>query len=116
MKEPEYVQVQTKDIPQEFIDEYNLLEHQRFGWVYFEVGSGYYGLTQAGTLSHDMLSTRLEEAGYFETATTPGLWRHTWRHIQFVLIVDDFEVEHVRKKDSDHLANILCEHHTISQD
>jgi len=116
MKEPEYVRVLLKDIPQEFIDEYNLEDHVRFGWVYFAVVRGCYGLPQSGRLAHDLLSERLDDAGYYETATTPGLWRHRWRPIQFVLIVDDFGVEYVRKKDADHLAKILKAHHKISQD
>ena len=107
MEDPEYVRVQLKDIPQEFIDEYNLMDHDCFGWVYFEVVCGCYGLPQAGKLAHDLLSERLQEAGYYEAATTPGLWRHHWRPIQFVPIVDDFGVEYVRKKDADHLAKTL---------
>ena len=47
---------------------------------------------------------------------TPGLWRHRCRPMQFVLIVDDFDVEYVRKKDADHLAKTLKKYHTISQD
>ena len=74
------------------------MDHDRFGWVYFEVVRGCYGLPQAGKLAHDILSERLQEAGYYETATTPGLWRHRWRPIQFVLIVDDFGVEYVKKR------------------
>ena len=116
MKEPEYVRVQLKDIPQEFADEYKLEHHVRFGWVYFEVVHGCYGLPQAGKLAHDLLSERLLEAGYYETATMPGLWRHRWRPTQFVLIVDDFGVEYMRKKDADHLAKILKTYHKISQD
>ena len=33
MKEPKYVRVHLKDIPQEFIDEYKLEDHVRFGWA-----------------------------------------------------------------------------------
>ena len=80
----------------------------RFGWVYFEAICGCYRLPQSGKLAHDLLSKRLP--------TTPGLWCHRWRPINFVLIVDDFGVEYVRKKDADHLAKILKTHHKISQD
>ena len=41
---PEYVQVKLTNIPQEFVDEYNLLEFQRNGWIYFEIIRGCYGL------------------------------------------------------------------------
>ena len=56
MGNPEYVQVQLKDIPQEFIGEYNLRVHDRIGCVYFEVVCGCYGLPQAGKLAHDLFS------------------------------------------------------------
>ena len=39
---------------------------------------------------------KLAEDGYYE-AETPGLWKHVWRPIQFVLVVDDFFVEYVDK-------------------
>ena len=40
----------------------------------------------------NLLCTRLEKAGYYEAATTHGLWRHKWRPIQFSLLVDDFGI------------------------
>ena len=51
-----------------------------------------------------------------KTATTPGIWRHSWRPIHFVLIVDNFGVEYMHKKDANHLAKILKTHHKISRD
>ena len=44
MENPEYVRVKLKDKPQEFIKEYNMLENERQGLVYFEVVHGCYGL------------------------------------------------------------------------
>ena len=90
--------------------------HDRFGWVYFEVIRRCYGLPQAGKLAHDLLSERLQEAGYYKATTMLGLWRHRCLPIQFVLIVDDFGVEYVSKKDADNLAKTLKKYHTISQD
>ena len=115
MEKPEYVQVHLKDIPQEIIDEYKLENHVRFGWVYFEVIRGCYGLPQSGRLAHDLLSERLHEVGCYEIARTPGMWRYRWRSIHFVLLTDGFGVEYVRKKDVDHLAKILKTHRKISQ-
>ena len=73
MKEPKYVRAQLKGTPQEFMDEYKLEDHLRFGWVYFEVICGCYGLPQAGKLAHDLFNERLQEAGYYTTVTMPGL-------------------------------------------
>ena len=43
----------------------------------------------------------------YESRTTPGLWRHKWIPIQSFLVVDDFGVDYVGKKNADHLATIL---------
>ena len=74
------------------------------------------GLPQSGKLANDQLRKRLEAHGYFEAVTTPGLWRHKWRPIQFCLIVDDFGVEYVGREHADHLANILRKYHDITTD
>ena len=47
---PEYVRIKVSDIPQEFIDEYDLTNHTCNGWVYFEIAKGCYGLPQSGKL------------------------------------------------------------------
>ena len=44
MDEPEYVRIKFKDIPQEFVDKYNLKEYTQNGHVYFEFVKGCYGL------------------------------------------------------------------------
>ena len=67
-------------------------------------------------LANDLLRTCLEKAGCYEAATTPGLWKYTWRPIQFALIVDDFGVEYVGDQHAQHLASVLKEHHEISHD
>ena len=58
-------------------------------------------------LANIQLRERLEKEGYYEARTTPGLWRHKWRPIQFCLVVNDFGVEYVGKKHAEHLATIL---------
>ncbi len=45
------------------------------------------GLPQAGRLANDLLRQRLNKQGYYETQTTPGLWRHSSRPIIFALTV-----------------------------
>ena len=66
-------------------------------------------------MANDLLITRLDYSHYYETATIPGLWRHKWRSIQFLVIVDDFGLKYVRKQDLDHFASVLKKHHYISQ-
>ena len=67
-------------------------------------------------LSNDLLRTRLNNTGYYETTTTPGLWRHKWRPIMFVLIVDDFGIEYVGNNHLHHLRTVLSNHYTITED
>lgn len=113
---PEYVRIKIDDIPQEFIDEYNLHTFVRDGWVYFEINRGVYGLPQSGKLANDLLRTRLEAKGYYEAATTPGLWLHKWRPIMFSLIVDDFGIEYVEERHARHLLEVLEEFYTVTTD
>ena len=84
--------------------------------MYFAVVRGAYGLPQSGKLANDLLRTRLNAAGYFEAPTTPGLWRHEWRPVQFVLVVDDFGVEYVGKQHARHLLGVLNKHYKMSED
>ena len=60
---PEYVHIKLSDIPQKFIDEYDLLEYVRDGWVYFEINRGVYGLPQSGILANKILEERLSKHG-----------------------------------------------------
>ena len=97
MERSKYVRIKFLDIPQEFIEEYDLSIASQNSWIYFEILRGCYGLPQSGRLANDLLRTRLEKAGYYEAATTPGLWCHKFRPIQFVLLVDNFGIEYVGK-------------------
>ena len=63
-----------------------------------------------------MLSKRLNEEGYFEASTTPGLWSHKWQPIQLNILVDGFGLEYVGRKHVDHLASVLKNYHEISED
>ena len=119
MERKEYVRIKFSNIPDEFRREYGLTSDSPLvnqGWVYFAVVRGAYGLPQSGRLANDLLRKRLNAAGYHETATTPGLWRHVWRPVQFVLIVDDFGVEYVGRKHADHLLGVLNQHYEMSED
>ena len=90
MKRKEYMRIPLKLIPPDFIAEYNLLDKVHNEHIYMEIGKGMYGLTQTGKLAHDLLTKRLATCGYIECRSTPGLWRHIFRPVQFTLVVDDF--------------------------
>ena len=110
------MRIKFSDIPQEFIEEYDLSEAAQNGWIYFEILRGCYGLPQSVRLANNLLRTRLEKAGYYEAATTPGLWRHKWRPVQFILLVDDFGIKYVGKEHALHLLKNLELNYEITID
>ncbi len=111
---PEFVRIRLDDIPQEFIEEYNLTHHVKDGWVYFKIVRGVYGLPQSGILANQLLEKRLTTAGYYQLDATPGLWRHKWRPIMFTLIVDDFGVEYVGEQHALHLRDTIKQHYDLT--
>jgi hypothetical protein len=113
---PEFVRIKLADIPQEFIDEYALTTYAKDGWVYFECTKGVYGLKQSGKLANDLLTERLAAHGYYQCLTTPGLWRHNWRPVSFVLIVDDFGIKYVGRRHAEHLLVSLQQDYKVTTD
>ena len=106
LSRPEYAKIKLSDIPEEVIKAYNLNEKATpDGWVYIKVIRGMYGLPQAGSLGHDLLESRLNKEGYYQSKIASGLWKHKTRPIQFVLVVDDFGIKFINKADLDHLIH-----------
>ena len=112
----QYVRIKLSDIPQEFIEEYDLTKAAQNDWIYFEILRVCYGLPQSGRLVNDLLRSRLEKEGYYEASTTPGLWSHKWRTVQFVLLVDNFGNEYVGKEHALHLLITLEQNYEITTD
>jgi hypothetical protein len=116
LKQPEYAKIKLSDIPEEVIKEYKLHEKATpDGWIYIKVIRGMYGLPQAGSLGHDLLETRLNQEGYFQSQIVPGFWKHKTKPIQFVLVVDDFGIKYFQEKDLDHLIKSLLKSITMSR-
>ena len=116
LKRPEYAKIKLSDIPEEVIKEYKLNEKATpDGWIYIKVIRGMYGLPQAGSLGHDLLETRLNKEGYFQSQIVPGFWKHKTKPIQFVLVVDDFGIKWIQEKDLDHLIKSLLKSITMSR-
>ncbi len=113
MPKPEYVCIKILDIPQEFINKYKLTGLDRDEWIYFKICQGCYGLPQAGFLANNLLQSCLEAKDFYEAASTPGLWRHKWRPIQFCLIINNFGVEYVGLEHFTYLLDILKKFHGV---
>ena len=103
-------------IDSKFIDEYKLQDHIHNGYIYLKIIRGMYGLPQAGRLANKLLKQRLSKKGYYETLTTPGLWKHTFCPICFTLIVDDFGVKFTNISNAMHLITSLKEYYDVDID
>ena len=75
-----------------------------------------YRLKQAGKLANDLLSKRLFAHGYYQCATAPGLWRHQWQPVTFVLIVDNFGVQYTGRQHAENLLVVLQESYKLTTD
>ena len=75
--------------------------------MYLEIRRAIYGLPQAGILTNQQLRKFLAPEGYYEVAHTPGLWRHAWRPVQFLLVVDNFGVKFVGEHHARHLIKAI---------
>lgn len=92
MDRKEYMFLPVNLIPDTIIHQYKLKDMIKDGKVYVEISKGMYGLPQAGRLANLQLINNLAKHGYHPCRFTPGLWRHKWRPVKFVLVVDDFGI------------------------
>ena len=116
MAEPEFMFIDAKLIPKEFLDEYDLHPKIHNGKIYVRINKGMYGLPQAGKLAHDQLKAHLQKYGYYPCRLTPGLWKHESRPISFTLVVDDFGVKYVGEQHLNHLIAALRDAYEITVD
>ena len=117
LPDPEYMKFLLSNIPQEIIDEYNLLNKvDAQGYVYIKIVKGMYGLKQAGIIAHNELIKHLAPYGYAPVQHTPGLWKHETRDTIFSLVVDDFAIKYISTENIHHLLNALKSKYTISED
>ena len=112
----EYMKMQIDIFPPATIEQYQLMEHVKNGFIYLEIRKAIYGLPQVGILANKLLRQRLRPAGYYEVAHTPGLWKHTTRPVQFTLTVDDFGVKYVGNDNAQQLIDALQQHYDVEED
>ena len=74
LKRPEYVKIKLRDIQEEIIVEYKLLDIATpDGNVYIKATKGMYGLPHAGLLANKQLEKRLNKHGYQQSKLVPEL-------------------------------------------
>ncbi len=72
-KDYEYMRIPINILLEHTIEQYQLREKEKNGFIYVECRRCVYGLPQAGALANKLLKERLAPAGYYEVAHTPGL-------------------------------------------
>jgi hypothetical protein len=112
----EYMRIPARQIPEAFLDAYDLRSKILNGHLYMEIRRGMYGLPQAGILANKLLRKRLEPHGYFEVQNTPGLWKHRTRPTVFTLVVDDFGIKYEGTAHAKHLIETLEKYYTVETD
>jgi hypothetical protein len=98
-----YMVINLSSIPQETIENYDLIELSQDGKVYIEIQKGMYGFPQADILANELLQRNLAKDGYRPTRHTHGIWTHDTRPIPFLLVVDYFGVKYVGREHAEHL-------------
>ncbi len=113
----EYMQLRIADMLDDAIEHSNLRDKATpDGYIYCEIQMGMYGLPQAGIITQQLLKERLQKHGYCQSQTTPGLWKHDTHHISFSLVVNNFRVKYVGKKNAQHLLDTVGHYYKCSCD
>ena len=77
------------------------------GFAHARIDGALHGLAEARRIANQDVVDHLAKFGHYECKFTPGLFSHETRPIHFSLIVDDFGVKWVHRKDFDHLLHSL---------
>jgi hypothetical protein len=117
MARPEFMHMKIKALLAKIIELYKLKDKASSdGFIYIKIQKGMYGLTQAGILAQELLKKCLNKHGDRQSPPTPGLWRHDFRPISFMLCVDDFGIKYIGRKHAEHLNSILSKHYRCLHD
>ncbi len=112
----EYMKIPLTLFPVWTIEQYNLHKLALDGWVYIEMRRVVWGLPQASILANKQLRRKLAPFRYYESANTPGLWRHESWPLTFTLVVDNFGIKFVNIADVDHLISSIKKTCTLMED
>ncbi len=102
-------------MPNDVIKHYNLTNLATPDrYVYCEIQKGMYGLPQASIIAQQLLEKRLQQHGYHQSKTKPGLWKHNTWTISFTLVIDDFGVKYVGDENAQHLLDTVQQFYKCS--
>ena len=88
MERPEYMRIHSEYFFQDMKNKYHIPSLiAGYGFVYYKIKRGMYGLKQAARLAYDNLVTNLKKDGYFPDKYCPNIWSHESRPTNFCLCV-----------------------------
>ena len=85
-------------------------------YVYCKITEAMYSLVQTGRISNLDLMKHLEPHRYYSSKCTPVLWFHKTWLIDFILVVDNFGIKYINKKDIERLLKALKERCLVNVD
>ena len=100
------MRIHKKIIPQEVLNEYNIIFYDR-DFTYVEIHRSMYGLKEAGVVPFDQLIRKLKKIRYEPMPQTPGLWKHTSHRTTFTFCVGNFRIQYFSKDDANHLIDAI---------
>ena len=115
MTEYKYARIPLSKIPEEIINQYDILAIAHGGFVMMEIQEGMYGLPQAGIIANKQRKVHLLKYGYYESSTK-DLYTHTTKPTTFTLVVDGFGICTTSRADLDHLHQALNAKYTTTID
>ena len=117
LEKPEYMRIPINYFPIESQRQFdtNKFINKTNNTVIVEVTGSLYGLPQAAKVSYDDLLPLLINNN-FQLTTTPCVFKHKTRNIQFALIVDDFGVKYTNIDDAMFLIHVLQTKYKIAID
>jgi hypothetical protein len=108
--------INLASLPQETIENYDMIELSQDGKVNIEIQKGMFGLPQAGILANELLQRNITKDGYRPTTLTHSLCTHDTRTISFSLVVDYFGVKYIGREHAEHLMACIIKFYNIYSD
>ena len=103
-------------IPDEIMEEYNLLTLIKNNRLLAEIHTGMFWLPRAGRLAYIKLVKHLATNGYIPTGHTTGIFCHITGPKTFNLVVNNFGVKVVGKTHANHLIDSLKKNYDVTID
>ena len=117
MLRPEYIKIHIKIIPQKIIDKYKVIPKVKDRYINVKFIKGMYCSPQAILISNKIINKRPYQYGFKPTKSTPGIWTHEKKSIQFTLVVYDSGIQYNNKEDVEYQIKVLLAHYvSVSED